>query len=118
MKKTPNGSLKTGTNSVFPEVAKLVTPAKDEFIGQKKEKTKGKNKTISIEKATPKSNGNGQGITFPMEDVLQVNNLLHVLDQVRNGNFSARMPVNGIGINGKVCDTLNEIISLNEIFVQ
>jgi len=34
--------------------------------------------------------------------------------QVRNGNFSVRMPIDETGVKGKICDTLNEIISLNE----
>ncbi|MDP4132031.1 MAG: HAMP domain-containing protein, partial [Bacteroidota bacterium] len=33
---------------------------------------------------------------------------------MRNGNFSVRMPVDLLGLDGKICDTLNEIISLNE----
>jgi HAMP domain-containing protein/signal transduction histidine kinase/CheY-like chemotaxis protein len=40
--------------------------------------------------------------------------LLEVLTEVKNGNFSVRMPVDLVGISGKVCDTLNEIIELNE----
>src|SRR5687767_5145300 len=40
--------------------------------------------------------------------------LLRVLTEVRNGNFSVRMPIDEIGLSGKICDTLNEIISINE----
>jgi len=40
--------------------------------------------------------------------------LLNVLIEVRNGNFSVRMPIDQVGINGKICDVLNEIISMNE----
>src|SRR5687767_7206244 len=40
--------------------------------------------------------------------------LLKVLMEVKNGNFSVRMPIDEIGLNGKICDTLNDIISLNE----
>ena len=40
--------------------------------------------------------------------------LLKVLMEVKNGNFSVRMPIDQIGLSGKICDTLNEIISLNE----
>ncbi|GAA4465957.1 HAMP domain-containing protein [Nibrella saemangeumensis] len=40
--------------------------------------------------------------------------LLGVLSEVRNGNFRVRMPIDKLGISGKICDTLNEIISLNE----
>jgi hypothetical protein len=28
------------------------------------------------------------------------------------------MPVDKLGLNGKICDTLNDIISLNEILVE
>jgi methyl-accepting chemotaxis protein len=44
--------------------------------------------------------------------------LLGVLSEIRNGNFSVRMPIDKLGINGKICDTLNDIISLNEILVE
>jgi hypothetical protein len=40
--------------------------------------------------------------------------LLRVLTEMKNGNFSARLPIDQVGISGKICDTLNEIISLNE----
>src|SRR5688572_29779355 len=40
--------------------------------------------------------------------------LLRVLTDVRNGNFKVRMPIDEIGLSGKICDTLNEIISINE----
>jgi HAMP domain-containing protein len=39
---------------------------------------------------------------------------LTVLTEVKNGNFRVRMPIDKIGIQGKICDTMNEIISLNE----
>src|SRR5262245_20056151 len=52
------------------------------------------------------------------QDELDSAELLKVLAEVKNGNFSARMPIDKIGISGKICDTLNEIISLNEILVQ
>ena len=38
---------------------------------------------------------------------------LRVLIEVRNGNFNAHMPIDQVGLSGKICDTLNEIISLN-----
>src|SRR5437868_15008908 len=40
--------------------------------------------------------------------------LLRVLTEVKNGNFSVRMPIDQVGINGKICDALNEVISMNE----
>ena len=44
--------------------------------------------------------------------------LLNILIEVRNGNFSVRMPIDQVGISGKICDTLNEIISINEKMMQ
>ncbi len=44
--------------------------------------------------------------------------LLQVLNEVRNGNFTVRMPIDQVGISGKICDTLNEIISMNERMMQ
>src|SRR5271154_2983739 len=40
--------------------------------------------------------------------------LLTVLVEVKNGNFNVRMPIDQTGISGKICDTLNDIIALNE----
>ncbi|HEY8970061.1 MAG TPA: HAMP domain-containing protein, partial [Puia sp.] len=52
--------------------------------------------------------------TSPDESLVNDKELLRILMQVRNGNFSVRMPIDETGIKGKICDTLNEIISLNE----
>src|SRR5882757_9507949 len=48
------------------------------------------------------------------ESLLNDKELLRILMQVRNGNFTVRMPIDETGVKGKICDTLNEIISLNE----
>ncbi len=47
-------------------------------------------------------------------DSLDLKDLLGVLTEVKNGNLKARMPFDNVGLSGKICDTLNEIISLNE----
>ncbi|MEP7109839.1 MAG: hypothetical protein ABI760_17720 [Ferruginibacter sp.] len=47
-------------------------------------------------------------------DELDTRDLLQVLVEVKNGNFNVRMPIDQLGISGKICDTLNEIISFNE----
>jgi HAMP domain-containing protein/signal transduction histidine kinase/CheY-like chemotaxis protein len=44
--------------------------------------------------------------------------LLATLAEVRNGNFNVRVPNDQIGITGKIYDTINEIISMNEILVE
>src|ERR1700755_1457126 len=79
-------------------------------------------KEVKKSKPTPRKpqarNGNGNGAVeweeFPEESLVNDKELLRILMQVRNGNFSVRMPIDETGIKGKICDTLNEIISLNE----
>src|SRR6185312_11877432 len=69
-----------------------------------------------IEKKRKRKNGEiNHREDFPAEtpEVLD-KELLRVLMEVRNGNFSVRMPIDQVGISGKICDTLNEIISINE----
>src|SRR6478736_68460 len=61
-------------------------------------------------KPSPPTNGNHD----PRPETLDQKELLRVLTEVRNGNFSARMPFDEVGLNGKICDTLNDIIALNE----
>src|SRR5262245_37947500 len=62
-------------------------------------------------------NGNGAAYrngNAPDSSLLDDKELLRILMQVRNGNFTVRMPIDETGVKGKICDTLNEIISLNE----
>ncbi len=71
-------------------------------------------------KPSKKSNGKPKKIitSDSSEDELDSRELLRILSEVRNGNFVARMPIDAVGMSGKICDTLNEIISLNEILVR
>jgi HAMP domain-containing protein/signal transduction histidine kinase/CheY-like chemotaxis protein len=67
------------------------------------------------------SNGNGNGNQAAAElqqYMLSDEELLRVLTEVKNGNFTVRMPINQVGVNGKICDILNDIISLNEKMMQ
>jgi HAMP domain-containing protein/signal transduction histidine kinase/DNA-binding response OmpR family regulator len=57
------------------------------------------------------SNGHDQ---TPGPQLFDDRELLTVLSEVKNGNFKVRMPIDKVGIQGKICDTLNDIISLNE----
>ncbi|HEV2480903.1 MAG TPA: HAMP domain-containing protein [Puia sp.] len=52
--------------------------------------------------------------TYENDSLLDDKDLLRILLQVRNGNFSVRMPIGEVGVKGRIYDTLNEIISLNE----
>ena len=46
------------------------------------------------------------------ENRLDSRNLLQVLTAVKRGDFSARLPDDWIGIDGKIADTVNDIIEL------
>src|SRR5689334_17900868 len=47
-------------------------------------------------------------------DTLDTRQLLQVLMAVKKGDFSLRMPVEHTGVAGKIADTLNDIIDLNQ----
>jgi HAMP domain-containing protein/signal transduction histidine kinase/CheY-like chemotaxis protein len=51
-------------------------------------------------------------------DNLDPKQLLRVLTEVKKGNFSVRMPNDQTGIAGKISDTLNEIIEMNQRMAQ
>src|SRR5690242_2298026 len=67
---------------------------------------------------TPSANGTARTVsrvkTYESEAHLDDKELLRILLQVRNGNFTVRMPIGEVGVRGRIYDTLNEIISLNE----
>jgi HAMP domain-containing protein/signal transduction histidine kinase/DNA-binding response OmpR family regulator len=44
--------------------------------------------------------------------------LLKALTAIKNGNFSFRLPIDREGITGKIYDTVNEIIVMNERIIQ
>ncbi len=48
---------------------------------------------------------------------LDVKELLNVLSLVKNGKLNVRMPVTQAGINGRICEVLNDIIEMNERLV-
>ncbi|XGW00390.1 MAG: HAMP domain-containing protein [Leptolyngbya sp. BL-A-14] len=47
-------------------------------------------------------------------DNLDPKQLLNILTEIKRGNFSVRMAVDQTGIAGKIADTLNDIIDMNE----
>src|SRR6187401_2064203 len=83
---------------------------------------------ITLEVPTPvitgKANANGNGGEQHKNgnngsiDEIDSYELLRLLLQVQEGNFSVRMPGDKLGISGKICDTLNGIIQLNEALVE
>jgi nitrogen fixation/metabolism regulation signal transduction histidine kinase len=48
------------------------------------------------------------------KDSLDTKLLLTTLMAIKKGDFSVRLPIEWTGINGKIADTFNEIIALNE----
>src|ERR1700748_1355107 len=50
-------------------------------------------------------------------DSLDLRELLKVLSLVKNGRLNVRMPVTQAGINGRICEVLNDIIDMNERLV-
>ena len=78
-------------------------------------------KEIKKKAKTAPTSSNGNSLrngsrtkTFESDSLLDDKDLLRVLLQVRNGVFSVRMPIGEVGVRGRIYDTLNEIISLNE----
>ncbi|OLP15536.1 hybrid sensor histidine kinase/response regulator [Leptolyngbya sp. 'hensonii'] len=47
-------------------------------------------------------------------DDLDLKQLLKILTEVKKGNFTVRMPIEQTGMAGKIADTLNDIIEMNE----
>ncbi len=102
------------TNGSMQESIDLILPETSDENGSEKSIKKTTRKTKS------KTNGslsNGKAGNVAGEDYLDSKELLKILSEVKNGNFSVRMPVDQVGINGKICDTINEIITLNEILM-
>ena len=52
-----------------------------------------------------------------LTDTLDLKELLKVLSMVKSGKLNVRMPVTQSGINGRICEVLNDIIDLNERLV-
>jgi HAMP domain-containing protein len=65
-----------------------------------------------------KHHKNGKNQDDALSDEIDNRELLKLLLEVKEGNFSVRMPGDKIGISGKICDTLNSIIQLNEALVE
>src|SRR5579884_4284725 len=52
--------------------------------------------------------------TEPIGGELDARQLLTVLTAVKKGDFSVRMPLDQTGLPGKIADTLNDVIEMNE----
>src|SRR5579862_5465189 len=70
-----------------------------------------------LSKTNPKTapfTSNGNGLHSAARDSEDYKMILSVLTEVKKGNFTVRMPIDKFGVQGKVYDTLNDIIALNE----
>src|SRR5688572_26944944 len=102
-KPSPSSSGKASSGSNGTHGTGTLVPAKS---SRKKKKT-----DLIIPRLEPDSYD-------PLSGYLDNRELLRVLTEVRSGNFTARMPFDQVGLGGKICDTLNEIIILNEKMMQ
>src|ERR1700749_2722263 len=50
----------------------------------------------------------------PIAEILDANQVLATLIAFKKGDFSVRMPVNQVGLAGKIADVLNDVFELNE----
>src|SRR6516162_2365350 len=50
----------------------------------------------------------------PVADILDANQVLAALFAFKKGDFSVRLPVNQVGLAGKIADVLNDIFELNQ----
>ena len=50
----------------------------------------------------------------PVAEILDANQVLAALFAFKKGDFSVRLPVNQVGVAGKIADVLNDIFELNE----
>src|ERR1700712_3230877 len=58
-----------------------------------------------------------KAIDNPETNSLDLRELLKVLSLVKNGKLNVRMPVTQAGINGRICEVLNDIIEMNQRLV-
>src|SRR5262249_48648061 len=65
---------------------------------------------MSMKAAAPTLNGG------PKTD--EANTLLKALIAFKKGNFAVRMPVDRTGVEGKIADTLNDVLELNQKMVR
>src|SRR6266481_1225632 len=66
-------------------------------------------KSTSVSIAHP-----ANGARFNGDNQVELKQLLNALITFKRGNFSARLPADWTGLAGKVADTFNEVIAINE----
>ncbi|MBN1206429.1 MAG: HAMP domain-containing protein, partial [Myxococcaceae bacterium] len=69
---------------------------------------------MRTQKTSTRKTVRSAGESEAASDNLDTRQLLRILAAVQRGDFTVRMPVDAVGVAGKVADTLNDIIDLNE----
>src|ERR1043165_3647176 len=49
---------------------------------------------------------------------IELSGLLHALQAMKVGDFSVRMPSDGVGLEGKIADVFNEIVAANQLMAK
>src|SRR3569833_170922 len=57
-------------------------------------------------------------MTAELNDELDAKLLLKILSALKKGDFSTRMPADWSGVAGKIADTVNDIIEMNQQMVE
>ncbi|MGZ4043352.1 MAG: hypothetical protein ACXVO9_09125, partial [Bacteroidia bacterium] len=112
----PSSSKKIKSKKVIPVVDKKLNGNHKKVNG-----TNGHGKKLNVSGKKAKSKGhisNDLVIESAPSSSLDSTELLNILLEVKNGNFDVKMPINKVGISGKVCDTLNDIILINRKLIR
>ncbi|HLP49699.1 MAG TPA: HAMP domain-containing protein, partial [Chitinophagales bacterium] len=104
-KKHTNGTNGNGARHSNGIDNALVDIKKEELVATEK---------ISRRKLKPKIQIEVDPSISEPHDKIDQRELLRVLTEVRNGNFNVRLPIDQVGVSGKICDTLNDIIGMNQ----
>ena len=75
-----------------------------------------------VKPSRPRAGGNGGERTArgppPLRPIASTSALLAALSALKKGDFSVRLPVEWTGVAGKIADTFNDVVELNERMAQ
>ena len=93
--------------AIRPKIARFAEPAKGKIMPRSAEKTDEVEAGPLPAGVVAAHSMNGQG-------AINQSALLHALQAMKIGDFSVRLPSDGVGIDGKIADTFNEIVAANQ----
>src|SRR5687767_689623 len=99
---------KMSTNESLPVEASLENVSTKKPKGSKSGSGNLKHDHNGKQAISSSKNGHGKKEEDDTYESVDPAKLLNVLMEVKNGNFNVKMPIDKTGINGKICDTLNE----------